>query len=200
MSGSQPKLRHVFCLEGDWNSDLRAQSSILAGLELVKSINDIDYIYKTCITSEEFYQRLDCLLAGSHTERSKYGKFKIVYLAFHGDEGCLYLSENSEQSIELNDFVERYAGCFSGKIIHFGSCETLNLPEAELRQLLRQLDADALVGYTTEIDFLSSTLVDLLFFEICQAYTTMSAIKSNMFKKYAGLCADLGFVMVHRSS
>lgn len=198
MSGAQAELRHIFCLEGDWDSDLRLKSSILAGLELVKSTNDIEYIHKTCSTAEEFYQRLDCLIQGSNSARSKYGKFKIVYLAFHGDQGSLYMGDNSEVTISLDELAEYYTDSFTGKIIHFGSCETLDMPEKDLRQFLKTTGADAIAGYTTEVDFLSSTLVDLLFFETCQSYTTMAAIKNNMFKKYEGLCHDLGFVMVHR--
>ena len=44
----------VFCLEGQWEADLRKATSVRAMLELLRDNCGIDSIYRDCATQEEF--------------------------------------------------------------------------------------------------------------------------------------------------
>lgn len=44
--------KHVFCIEGLWDSDLRSTITIKPGLDLLQT-NGLKYIYKDAATKEE---------------------------------------------------------------------------------------------------------------------------------------------------
>ncbi len=70
--------------------------SVQSDLQLLESNLDIDAIYKTCFTYEEFCNRLFTLTSNKRI----YGKFSIEYLAFHGHKNkiqigiCLSITKN----------------------------------------------------------------------------------------------------------
>ncbi|MDQ3190367.1 MAG: hypothetical protein M3Q58_02110 [Bacteroidota bacterium] len=50
----------------------------------------------------------------------------------------------------------------NGKIIHFGCCSTLNTDGCALRRFLQKTKALAISGYYKDIDFVESTVFDLM--------------------------------------
>lgn len=66
--------KHIYCLEGDWNENLKVKSSILPALELLNLNSGVESIYKTCSTREEFFSRIEQLLSN----KTKYGKYQII--------------------------------------------------------------------------------------------------------------------------
>lgn len=183
--------KHIFCLEGDWNENLKQKSSILPALELLKLNANIDSIYKTCGSKTEFYTRLDQILSN----KTKYGKYQIIYLAFHGFHSGIQISPNEE--ITLEELATQFEGRLEGKILHFGSCSTLKTNEDSIYDFLEKTNALAISGYQKDIDFISSTVVDVLFFELCQNFKLTKAIEDNMEKLYGELCNQLQFKIYH---
>ena len=183
--------KHILCLEGDWNENLKVKSSILPALELLQLNSDIDSIYKTCATKTEFFNRIDQILSN----KTKYGKYQIIYLAFHGYKGGIYLNE--EEEISLQEFANKYENCLEGKIIHFGSCSTLKTHEDEIYNFLEKTNALAVSGYEKDIDFISSTVFDVLYFELSQQYISINALEDKMINLYGELCNQLKFKIYH---
>lgn len=179
--------KHIFCLEGDWNENLKSKSSILPALELLQINANVESIYKTCSTKEEFFGRIDQLL----NNKTKYGKHQIIYLAFHGFRGGIMLSD--KETITLDEFADRYEGDLENKMIHFGSCSTLKTHEDDINSFLERTRALSISGYQRDIEFISSTVVDVLFFELCQRFKQMKAIEVNMKHNYGELCKQLEF-------
>jgi hypothetical protein len=179
--------KHIFCLEGDWNENLKQKSSILPALELLQLNANIQSVYKTCATKVEFYARLEQLLGN----KTKYGKYQIIYLAFHGFKGGIEISKNEE--ISLEELADVFEGRLHDKIIHFGSCSTLKAHEDSIYHFLEKTNALAISGYQKDIDFISSTVFDVLYFEICQQYKSISALNDKMFNFYGELCEQLKF-------
>src|ERR1043165_9820558 len=70
--------KHVFCLEGDWDKDLRNKSSVTAALDFLQANCGIRYIHKNCGTKENFVYYL------SMWKQRRYKDYSIAYLAFHG--------------------------------------------------------------------------------------------------------------------
>ncbi|MEL1247680.1 DUF6642 family protein [Flavobacterium helocola] len=179
--------KHIFCLEGDWNDNLKVKSSILPALELLQINANVESVYKTCSTKTEFFARIHQLLSN----KTKYGKYQIIYLAFHGFSGGIQISNDDE--ITLEEFAEEFEGKLENKMIHFGSCSTLKIHQNEITKFLRKTNALAISGYQKSIDFISSTVVDILFFELCQNFKSIKAIENNMYANYKQLCEQLEF-------
>jgi hypothetical protein len=179
--------KHIFCLEGDWNDNLKQKSSILPALELLQLNANIESVYKTCATKVEFYARLEQLL----NNKTKYGKFQLIYLAFHGFKGGIQISNDEE--ITLEELADEFEGRFEHKIIHFGSCSTLKAHEDSVYNFLEKTNAAAISGYQKNIDFISSTVFDVLYFEMCQNYLSINALNDKMFDLYGELCQQLKF-------
>ncbi len=84
---NQPK--HVFCLEGLWDDNLKHASSIEPALELLSKHYQLKYIHKDCATIPEFEFYL------GKWALKQYENYPILYLAFHGDEQSIQLSDGS---------------------------------------------------------------------------------------------------------
>lgn len=186
--------KHIFCLEGDWNDNLKVKSSILPALELLQVNANVESLYKTCSTKTEFFARIHQLLSN----KTKYGKYQIIYLAFHGFNGGIQISNDEE--ITLDEFAEEFEGKLENKMIHFGSCSTLKAHHHEINNFLAKTNALAVSGYQKNIDFISSTVVDILFFELCQNFKSIKAIDNNMNANYKQLCEQLEFKIYYKSS
>ena len=85
----------------------------------------------------------------------------------------------------------------NGKIIHFGCCSTLNVSKWVINKFLKKTNALAVSGYKTDIDFIESTVYDLLYFQQCQKSFSMKVIEKNMKAYHNKLGKELGFV-IHR--
>src|SRR6476620_5803396 len=70
--------KEVFCLEGDWNNNLKKGTSVQAVLMFMKQNRDIDYIHRQCGTRENLAYYL------KQWQLKRYHKYSILYLAFHG--------------------------------------------------------------------------------------------------------------------
>ena len=186
--------KHIFCLEGDWNDNLKVKSSILPALELLQVNATIESVYKTCSTKTEFFARIHQLLSN----KTKYGKFQIIYLAFHGFKGGIQISPIEE--ITLAEFAEEFEDKLENKMIHFGSCSTLKTHNEEITSFLKKTNALAISGYQKNIDFISSTVVDILFFEMCQNFKSIKSIENKMLDMYGQLCEKLEFKIYHKKN
>src|SRR6186997_2566481 len=68
--------KNVFCLEGDWEKDLRDKSSVSAALDFLHSNCGIEYIHKNCGTVDNMKYYL------SLWKQKRYQNYTIAYLAF----------------------------------------------------------------------------------------------------------------------
>ncbi|MGG5511494.1 DUF6642 family protein [Myroides odoratimimus] len=181
---------NIFCLEGDWEIDLRKKTSILAGLEMLHSISDVEFIYKTCGTVEELLYRLNDFV--KH-KRSKYKNYNILYLATHGAKGEMYYGD----SINVLLFFKKHfkKGDFEGRVIHFGSCATLHIKEEDLSELKAYTGAKIISGYSKQVDFLESTMFDVLYFRKLQFRKLVTPLDEALYNEYKGMYDSLGFVI-----
>jgi len=180
--------RNIFCIEGNWSNDLKDKASIHAALEFLKCNADIDFIRKDCSTIEQFNLLLKTSL------QKGYKKFGILYLAFHGSEGKIHIGNRTK--IDLDSIALIMDGHAIGKVIHFGSCSTLkNLTVWDLKRFLKRTGALAVSGYTEDIDFIESTVLDILYFKKYQQYQRIPMLKTqrDMKQYYGKLIKELGF-------
>lgn len=151
----------IYCLEGLWDNDLKNKSTVLPILELLEKGSISNYIYHTCATKEE----LEFFLT-KWKKKSINTKFPILYLAFHGRKGQIYITSKSTYS--LNDLAIILDGSAAGKVVFFASCETLNASSRTIQSFLKKTNAIAAIGYKQEVDWMIATAFELLVLDALQ--------------------------------
>ena len=146
----------IYCLEGDWSGkkDKTTVEPVLRLLETAQNLR-VPYLHKDVATREELQFRL------KEWVEPGFGNYPILYLAFHGQPGEVVLGRGKDR-FGLSELENTLDGVCKGRIIHFGSCATLDLHGNRLNGFLRRTRALALLGYKSNIDWLSSTAFDLL--------------------------------------
>lgn len=180
--------KHVFCLEGDWHKDLRRKSSVGAALEFLQTNCDIQYIHKNCGTKENLEYYL------SAWKQKRYKDYTICYLAFHGFPEII---EVGDEHVDLKELAGMLNGSCVNKIIHFGSCNTLHTDERKIREFLETTQALTVCGFRTDIDFLESSVFDMLLMQKFQEYKDIKAVHRDLKKNYSKLIRKLDFKLIY---
>ncbi len=189
MKLSKYKKKHIFCIEGNWAHSLKDKTSIKSALEFLEHNIDVKTIHKNSSTLDQFQELLNTSM------QRTYKQYGIIYLAFHGNPGLLNIGKRKK--ITLDEIAEMLNGRAVDKIIHFGSCSTLNINGWDLRRFWKQTGALAISGYKTDIDFVPSTILDIAFFDFCQKYRSIKSIETNFRKYYNPIAKKLGFKMIY---
>lgn len=193
---ANPQTKGVFCLEGDWDPDLRQGATVGPVLELLdrSSSPAVPYIRRDVGTFEELEYYLRKWL------QRRYAPYPILYLGFHGAPGILHVGDRRRGSVTLRWLEERLAGACKGRIIHFGSCATMAVHGNRIRSFLQRTQALAVCGYREDVDWMLSTAFELILLYQFQfnALTRagMAAVVRRVRKGAAQLAKDLKFRMV----
>lgn len=151
----------IYCLEGLWTHDLQNKSTVLPILELLHKGSICNYIYHACATQGE----LEFFLK-KWKQKSIITKYPILYLAFHGKKGCIYITGKTKLSLkDLGLLLEDSA---EGKVVFFASCETLNTGGRTIQSFLQKTNAIATIGYKQEVDWMIATAYELLVLDALQ--------------------------------
>ncbi len=151
----------IFCLEGLWAQDLKNKSTVLPILELLQKGGICNNIYHACATKEELEFFLN-----KWKNKSICSKYPILYLAFHGKKGQIYITDKSTYS--LNDLAVILENSAKGKVVFFASCETLNTAGRTIQSFLKKTNAIAAIGYKQEVDWMIATAFELLVLDALQ--------------------------------
>src|ERR1035437_2626940 len=160
MQLSKFRRKNVFCIEGNWTSSLKGKTGIKAALDFLEHNANLKHIHKNCSTVDQ----LEALLKDAVLQ--EYNRYGIIYIAFHGFPGELLVGKR--QRISLEQIAAILKGKATDKIIHFGSCSTLNIPRSRVNKFLKESGALAVSGYTKDVDFIPSTFLDILYFQFCE--------------------------------
>ena len=186
----------VFCLEGDWETDLRKPATVGPVLELLEKSHAprVRHIRRDIGTPEEFEYYLRKWI------QRRYAAYPILYLAFHGGPGEVFLSEQSSAPIGLDWLEDRLASKCRGRVILFGSCQTMDRHGNRLRRFLEKTGALAVCGYRVEVDWMRSAAFELLLLSAFQHNTFtrqgMEAVDRRIRREASALVRDLQFRMV----
>lgn len=189
------KTKGVFCLEGDWDGNLKSQKSIQPVLQLLEhagcpSIQSIRRDVGT-IPELEHYLKKWC--------QKRYQDYPILYLGFHGAPGILHVGDRNT-SVDLEWLEERLAGECKGRVIHFGSCQTMNVHGRRLNKFLETTGALAVCGYKIDVDWMYSAAFEIMLFGCFQRYSMtkqgVEAVNRLVDKEIPGLAKAQAFRMV----
>jgi hypothetical protein len=130
----------------------------------------------------------------------KYDRYPILYLGFHGRPGALRVGYGPGSGITLKELEERLAGACKKRIIHFGSCGTLNIHGTRIRNFIKRTGALAVFGYRSEVDWMISAAFEIILFYELQYNTLtrqgMEAVKRRVHAQALKLAQKLKFRMV----
>lgn len=196
------RIHGVFCLETDWWNDLNRTSTVKPVLKLLSQRPGahIPYVHRDVSTTEEFRHYCE-----KWTQRRNL-PYPILYLSFHGEPGCLRVgdSRRSGSTISLDDLATILGLGLRGRIVHFGSCETLATDRRNIQRFLRSTGAVAATGFKKSVDWLYSSVFDVLLFDsLVGASMTvqgMRRVKREVTTEHAGMCRKLDFRMEIRDA
>jgi hypothetical protein len=149
----------VFCLEGDWSTDLRNPSTVEPLLHMLRqSEYQVPYIHRNIATIDAMAHYIHQWLL------KRYHRYPILYLGLHGSsDGFLHLGPGArDPQVTIDELEEGLEGLCSGRVFFFASCGMLDIHGALLNRFLRRTDALAVCGYKGDIDWLGSAAMDLL--------------------------------------
>ena len=151
----------IFCLETEWEQsvyDLTHDTQAKPLLEFLKSSNIIDFIFRKVATKSDFDYYI------SHLKQASYKNYTIVYLCFHGLKGLISFADsrgNSDKGkYDLMDLAEDNPHLFDNKIVHFGSCKTLNMNEDKITEFKKLTGALMVTGYKSSVEMTGSFIFE----------------------------------------
>ncbi len=191
---AHPISKGVFCLECDWWGDARQRYSMEYLLDLLDQFTPprCRHVHYDVSTREEFF-----FLVKKWSQK-RYRSHPLLYLGFHGKPGKILLgSAKRAPVITLEEISEALAGRCNGRVILFGSCETIRAVPWQRRKFLETTQALAICGYHREVDWMSSAAMDLIVLAAMQEFTFtlagISAIAARIRERSRGLQKALGF-------
>lgn len=199
MIQSMAKQKGIFCLEGAWEGNLKNNPSVEPLLDLLDQMatNKRRHVYRDVGTLEEFDYYLKVVWT-----QSRYHSHPILYLAFHGVPGGLCVGDQRRQEavVSLDHIETLVAGKLKRRIVHFGSCQTLDIHGNRLNHFLTKTKALAVCGYRKAIPWTVSAALDLVLFQQLQENALVVpgvlAAKRRIFAQMGKLARDLQFTMV----
>lgn len=175
----------LFCLEGVPDVEEFSDSPMLPFLENLALQQGITSIYKTCDSIEGLEESLNALLY----EDRDFKDYEILYLVFEGRHNNITLGNYYYSFEEIAEFFE---GKLTGKILHFANTKVLDLTEEEAQYFLDVTGAKAISGYGKKIP-IASTILDYLFFVLCQEHDDVVTIVESLFENQYALCMSTDF-------
>jgi hypothetical protein len=183
----------IICLEGNWNeNDLSKENSIVPVLQHLSINMNVKVIHKHCSTVEQLKYYFNLL-----SENRKYKGYGIIYLAFHGRSGNIYLDKHNHISLtelmQLSMENKKTKNIFDGRRVHFGCCTTLK-NEKIAYDFLEQTGAKLITGFVKKVDFHDSTAFDMLFLGKLAYTTKYNQLIDSVIRNHENFTRELGFV------
>ncbi len=184
----------IYCIEGLWDhSNITDRSTVLPLLDLLQNQGYCPYVYHDAATVQEIEYYLN-----RWKEPRIQQDYPILYLAFHGAEGSIYIDHDLLYSVHQLTAVLN--GQCRGKVIYFGSCSTLNIDRRIIRKFLSITGALAVIGYKKDVDWIQSAACDLFVFEALQlealTHRGIRKIHQRIVEDYGNLHRILNLQMI----
>lgn len=190
----------IFCLEGDWWNNLKRPTSVEPVLSLLRQWEPyyVPYIHRDVVSSETLFCFLD------KWTQKRYADYPILYLAFHGTPGMIYVGDRRRKngSLTLDQLAEYLEGRCRKKIIFLAACGSLKMHGNMLNRFLERTGALTVCGYTEQVPWLKANAFELLVFGAMQEFALTvkgaHAMRRKILRDAGALVRSLKFRMVIR--
>ena len=176
----------IFCLEGEWDSDLTVRNSVEPILTLFERLGIAKSVRRDVATTEEMTYYLRKWV------QKRYVDYKVLYLASHGVSGTLELGKDSIDVVELADLLR---GKCAGRVVFFASCLTLTLEDEELQAFAKTTKSRAVVGYSKWVDWFDSAAFELLLLDRIVSGSRTDAFFNGLVRDHQGFARKLGLIV-----
>lgn len=190
----------LYIFEGAWDSPLEAPLVLPYLMAYAGSHREIKVYHRTIRNAADIAYYVSKIPKGNRS---------FLYIACHGEPGLLDPSDGRSK-ITLQAVVDSLSKAKEDSVsfLHFGCCEFIKADDRidERIELLKSLSGATesvwTSGYTKDIDYLSSTLLDLaLISEVYVPWRKNPRQKANaqkaalsFYSAYSQLASSLGFV------
>jgi hypothetical protein len=111
-------------------------------------------------------------------------------MAFHGFEGEIVVGKDK---VTLEEIADKLEGTCQDKVIFFGSCLVLQADRSRINNFLDKTKALCVCGYKSSVEFLSSSVFEMLVIDMFQRYKDISCVQRDIGLYYSNLAKELDF-------
>lgn len=176
----------IYCLEGVDAIELHKLTEAQKSLEKLTLEHGVASIYKTCDTIEGFEASLNALVLDDHNFKD----YEVIYLVIKGEANSICLND---YYYSLQEIAEIFEGRLRGKILHFSNAKVLDLEEEEAQYFLDITGAKAVSGYGNEFHGLTSSNLDIAFFNLFNEDDNMFNVVEELHRRHYKACKLLDF-------
>ncbi|PKH51757.1 hypothetical protein CXF68_14160 [Tenacibaculum sp. Bg11-29] len=176
----------IYCLEAVHDIETDDVTETQKKLEQLTMQYGVASIYKTCDTIEGLETSLNALLLDDHN----FNDYEIIYMVITGEANSICLND---YYYSLQEIAEIFEGRLSGKILHFSNAKVLDLDEEEAQYFLDITGAKAISGYGNEFNGVTSSNLDIAFFNLFKEDENMLEVVEELHQKYYKICKLLDF-------
>ncbi|MGP9736084.1 DUF6642 family protein [Brachybacterium sp. AOP42-C2-15] len=188
------ELPGIFCLEGEWDSDITRRLTVRPVLELLEHLDVAQWIHRDVATRAEFGYYLDKWVS------EDYADFGVLWLAMHGGSAVVSMSGDAHGDIELDELEEMLKGACAGRVIYFASCSTLKEDPKRLQQFAKRTGARAVIGYRKDVDWAQAASFELLLLQELATSVKGSGIFQRLQDDHPVLAKRLGLVVATKTN
>lgn len=182
----------IFCLEGEWESNLRLKESVLPVLELLERLGQIKWIHRDAATIGEVTHYL------KKWSQKGYHDYPVLYLATHGDKGVLQWGPTNED-MTLEALAALLGESARGRYVYLGSCLTL-FNERQVQTFVETTGVKAVLGYRKTVDWIESAAFDVILLSTIANHTGRpETLFKELTTRHGELAALLKFVVGTRN-
>ena len=176
----------IYCLEAVNEIETDKVTEAQENLEELALKYGIASIYKTCDTIEGLEASLNALVLDDHN----FINYEIIYLVITGEANSICLND---YYYSLQEIAELFEGRLQGKILHFSNAKLLDLDEEEAQYFLDITGAKGISGYGNECNGITSSNLDIAFFNLFKEDENMLDVVEELHQKYHKICQLLDF-------
>jgi hypothetical protein len=187
MTRAKEYIKHIACLESFWNDNVEDRLSMGPVLELLGRTNGTRSVILTCNTIDELKFNLKI---ANHMRG-----YRILYLAFHGYPGGIYLPD---LQIDMETLASFMGKAFRDWVIFFGSCRSMNVGKDRILEFISVTEVKMVIGYKREVAWLDSAALDLLILSWLQLYKDMRKFWKRFRRAYKDLVGITGLDVYHK--
>ncbi|QXP58771.1 DUF6642 family protein [Olleya sp. HaHaR_3_96] len=176
----------IYCLEAVEDIEIDQITEAQKKLEQLTLHYGVASIYNTCDTIEGLEASLDGLVLDDHNFKD----YEIIYLVIPGEANSICLND---YYYSLQEIAEMFEGRLDGKILHFSNAKVLDLDEEEAQYFLDITGAKAVSGYGNERNDISSSNLDIAFFNLFKEDDNMLDVVEELHQKHYKTCKLLDF-------
>ena len=182
-------IRNILALEGEWDDSIKDTKSVAPALQFLQQVRLIDFVHRRVPTKEAFLHYLNWGVEE---------RFRIFYLAGHGSPNSLQVGDEITGQVTLDEITSALDGRlgYNNVVVHLGGCELLQASKKSLRSMKAATKARLISGYTKQVDFLDSMLLEMAWFSFLQQKGAFDAFHDFLGGPHRKLIQELGFEVI----